>query len=205
MFSLPCNRYTLISRDFPYFCFEFVQRRLLHICCMWKRVKRWALVKSVDVIHFPTYRRLMTPLETSQKHSDKRRNCSKWAKYLFVLMFSTLFNNYSLIYKEFPSFWLNVFMLLAEDLLCVGTSYIFVKSCIITLASNIFVKRCIITLAFNIFVKRLHQWLKYITNSEGSGETGRMHRLVRVFIVLTTQNSGNASILFIKSWISIFD
>ena len=43
------------------------------------------------------------------KHCDKIRNCSYWAISPFATMFSTLVNNYLLIYRDFLYFFKNVF------------------------------------------------------------------------------------------------
>ena len=46
---------------------------------------------------------------TFWKHCDKIRNCSKRAISPFITMFSTLLNNYGLIYRKLPDFFRYVF------------------------------------------------------------------------------------------------
>ena len=61
--------------------------------------------------HFPRYRCFFDTFAADDfwKHFGKWRNCSLWAISHFATMFSTLFNNCSFVYREFPYFWLNVF------------------------------------------------------------------------------------------------
>ena len=52
---------------------------------------------------FPSYKRFLTPLQQTAfwKHGDNRRSCSRRAISPFVTMFSTLFNYWTFILREF--------------------------------------------------------------------------------------------------------
>ena len=70
--------------------FIYFQRRLLQICCMNHEGKGYTVYIATETI-------------------VQKRKCSLWVISPFTTMLSTLFNNHTLIYKDFPSFGLDLF------------------------------------------------------------------------------------------------
>ena len=82
----------------------FSMKFLKFVCC------KYSLEKGVNFNLFL----IQTLSDTSAadafwKHCDKRRNCWKWAIFLFATIFSTFCSNHTFIYRDFPVFCKHAF------------------------------------------------------------------------------------------------